>query len=234
MISPISSITPRIALLAMSMATYHTSASVPRYDVQRGVFLNGNSQVPPNALFGMGLQGSFYPRVQAPVSPFPPVVQQPSNNFSHFPPHQMGLAPTLPSNLPAYYNGPGGYNVPGGLLPTFQPLNGVPQSQAQPVASTSLASSSEPSTSSLQNALPPTPSLISLPVAQQDNSKTKSKGKRAARIATQIAKGQLLIGKPRRKRGPNKRPAGTAFSNLLVSSFRLIPPRIPVKPSPNL
>ena len=199
----------------MPMATYHTS-SVPRYDIQRGGFLNENYQVPLSDLFGMGLAESFYPRVQAPISPCPPVAQQPTNNFPCFPPHQrMGLAPTPPSTLPAYYNG--------GLLPTFQPLNGVPQSQAQPSGPTSLTPSSGPSTS-LQSALPATPSLISLPIAQMVNSKTKSKGKRAARIATQITKGQLLLGKPRRKRGPNKRPTGTAFSNLLVRSFHLIPP----------
>ena len=202
----------------MPMATYHTSAPVRRYDIQCGGFPNGGYQVSHKDHFDMGLQGSFYPQVQAPISPRPPVVQQPTNNFSRFPPNQMGPAPTPPSNLHAYYSN-------GGQLPTFQPLNGVPRSQSQPSGSTSISPSAGPSTS-LQGALPaaPGPSLVSSPVAQNVSAKTKSKGKRAARIATQTAKGQLLIGKPRRKRGPNKRPAGTAFSNLLVGSFRLIPP----------
>lgn len=78
----------------------------------------------------------------------------------------------------------------------------------------------QPSSSSLYHALTPAAAVPSR--VQLANPKPKSKGKQATRNVAQSAKRELLIGKPKRKRGPNKRPPGTAFLDLLVGSFRLI------------
>lgn len=85
----------------------------------------------------------------------------------------------------------------------------------------------QPSSSSLYYALTPTVPLH----VQKANPKPKSKGKQATRNVAQSAKRDLLIGKLKRKRGPSKRPPGTAFLNLLVGLFRLI--RMIVETSPN-
>jgi hypothetical protein len=188
---------------------------MPLYDIHRNDFVNQNYQAPITNGFDMGSEESFNPlslnEVQAPTFPYPLPFQQP-NNLSYFQPPQMGLRPTFPTNQVAYN---------GGFTPTFQPYNAA-HFQTLPSYTTALSPTSGPSTS-LQGALTPSPAPLLQKKVLKANPKSKSRGKHVTRNAAQTAKGELLINKPKRKRGPNKRPPGTAFSNLLVGSFRLIP-----------
>ena len=199
----------------MATTTVYSSAPMPLYDVHRSDFGNQNYQATiGNDGFGMGSEESFYPstlnKVQAPSFPFPVPFQQP-NNCSYFQPPQMGFAPTFPTN---------GVTYNGGLPPTLQPYNAATHFQTQPKFTMALSPTSDSSTS-LQGGLTPSPIPLRKEM-KKANPKSKSKGKRVTRNATQFAKGELLIGKPKRQRGPNKRPPGTAFSTLLVRSFRLV------------
>jgi hypothetical protein len=95
----------------------------------------------------------------------------------------------------------------------FPPQMGfAPYFQSRPSFASTLSPISGPSTS--------TPSPVPVRKEVHKATKPKPRGKRVTRNATQTAKGGLLIGKPKRQRGPNKRPPGSAFSNLLVGSFR--------------
>lgn len=213
------------------MAAIYSSAPMPLYDIHRNDFVNQDYQVPITDGFDMGSEESFNHLslnvVQAPTFPYPLPFQQP-NNLSYFQPPQVGLRPTFPTNQVAYN---GGFTP--GFAPTFQPYNAA-QFQTLPSYTPALSSTSGPSTS-LQGALTPSPAPLLQKKVRKANPKSKSKSRRkhVTRNATQTAKGELLISKPKRQRGPNKRPPGTAFSNLLVGSFRLIPDNSK-KTSPNL
>jgi len=195
---------------------------MPLYDVHRNDFVNQNYQVTIGN--NMGSEGSHYllslNKVQAPFAYPLPFQQQPNCSYSQQP--QMGFAQSFPSNEITYH---------GGFPHTFQLHNAVPQSQGQPSFNTALSPTSGPLTPPQGGPLIPYP--VPRKAVQKATSKSKAKGKRVTRNAMQTAKGELLINKPKRQRGPNKRPPGTAFSNLLVRSFRLVPDKI-VKTSANL
>ncbi len=178
----------------------------------------------------MGSGESFLPSyingVQAPSFLFPlplplPLPFQQPNNLSYFQPPQVGQAPTFPTS---------GVTYSGELAPAFQPYNRAPHFQTPP-SLTSSPSSSSGSSTSLQCTLTPSPAP-SRKKAQKVNPKTKSKGKQAIQNVLHAARHKLLTVKPSRKRAPNNRPPGTAFSDLLVRSFRLISDNS--KTSPNL
>lgn len=198
----------------MATATIHPSVPTP-LDIHSNDIFNQNYQAPINSTFGMGSGGSFYSpslnRVQPPTFPYPLPFQHP--NVPYFEPSQVGPAPPFQSNQVTYN---------GGLPSTFQPYSAaVPHFQTQTSFTTVLRPTYSSSTS-LQGAL--TPSLASLSKkVQKANPKSKGNGKRATRNATQSAKRELLTGKAKRRRGPNKRPPGTSFSDLLVRSFHLLP-----------
>jgi hypothetical protein len=118
--------------------------------------------------------------------------------------------PTLPHPLPLQYTN---------HLPYLKPpqVGLVPHFQAQP----SFLGPVSGSSTSLQGAFTPPPASVRKKV-QKANPKSKEKGKRTTRNATQFAKRELLTGNPKRKRSANKRPPGTSFSELLVRSFRLV------------
>ena len=100
-------------------------------------------------------------------------------------------------------------------LPTLQPYNAGPYLQTQPSFSTVFSPISG-SLASPQGALNPSPASLRKEVQKAN---PKEKGKRTTRNATQSAKQELLIGKPKRKRGPNKQRSDTSFSYLFVRSF---------------
>ena len=217
-LSLLSSNTPRNGLLlTMATAAIYSSALIPQYDNRRKDFLNQKYQFSTNDGFNMSFEDRYYPlsldEVQAPIFQYPLPSQQP-NNLSYFQTPQMDLVPTFPTN---------GVTYNGGMAPTFQPFTGLPHFQTQTssyiTAPSSSSGSSTSSSTPLQYGLTPSPIPLRKGV-QKANSKPKARGKRATRNAAQSVKRQLLIGKAKRKpRGPNKRPPGTAFSNLLVSSF---------------
>ena len=201
------SITPRNKLLSMARVTY-SSVPKPHYDIHRNDFQLANQFTIGNDGLNMGSEGSFYPLslnevLEPPLQPRP--LQQP-----YYQPFQMGFAPTFPSNGSMY-------NGLGGLLP--QPHNAVRHFQSQPTSV--LGQISGPATSPQGGALSPCP--VPLRKELQKPSKSKTKGKRVARNLLRSAKGGLITRKPKRLRGPNKRPPGTAFSSLLVRSFCLAP-----------
>lgn len=185
----------------MATATIYSSAPVPLYDIYRDDPSNHNYEVPINDQFEMSFEELYSSQslneVQAYSFP-----QQ--TTYSQVP--QMGLARPFPK-----YNGG---------MATFQPFTGVPQVSFQTPPPLTAASSFASSSSSLQYPLTPPPAPVCKEV-QKANAKTKLNGKRATRNVTQVAKRGLLSSKPKKKRGPNKRPPGTAFSNLLVSSSRI-------------
>lgn len=187
----------------MATATIYSSAPVPLYDIHRDDFVNHDYEVPINDPFQMGFEESYSSHSLGGVQAynFP---QQ--TIYSQAP--QMGLAPRFPN-----YNGG---------MTTFQPFTGPPQVYFQTPPPLTAASSFASSSSSFQYPLTPPPAPVCKEV-QKANPKTKLNGKRVTRNVTQVAKRGLLSSKPKKKRGPNKRPPGTAFSNLLVGSFRLIP-----------
>ena len=192
--------------MATGTDTIYSSVPTPLYDIHND-FLNQNYQVPNDGTFGMNTTEYFYTpslnEVQIPL-PHP-------NNISFSKPPQVGLAPTFPTNRVTYN---------GGLPPTFQPYNAVPHSQAQSSFTTVLSPTCGSSEStSLRGPLTPSSGPVTL---HQKKKEKGNPGKRATRNATQSAKHQLLTGNPRQKRGPNKRPPGTSFSDLLVCSFRLL------------
>jgi hypothetical protein len=188
---------------------------MPLYDIHRKEYVNPNYQAAiGNDGVDVGSEGTFYPlsvnQVQAPLA-YPLQLQQ-ANNCSYVQHPQMGFVPTFPTN---------GVMYNGGFPHTFQPYNAVPQYHPQPSFTPVLSPpTSGPSTPSQGG--PSTPSPVGLrKQVQKASAKSKSKGKSVTRNAAQTAKGQLLLGKPKRQRGPNKRPPGTAFSSLLVRSYRL-------------
>ena len=201
------------------MSTTSIYSSVPRilFDIHRNDFVNQNYQVPVNDGFNMGSEESFYPpslnEVQAPSFPYTINFQQ-QNNLPYSQPPQMGSAPTFPMN---------GVTYNGGMAPIFQPYTGIHYLQTPAPSFTTAPSLASSSSTSLRYPLTPSPIPLLKEVQKASPTKSKSKGKQVTRPAAQTAKVELLIGKPKRKRGPNKRPPGTAFSNLLVGSFRLIP-----------
>ena len=209
--SLLSSITPRNTLLTMATATYSSSAHKPLYDIHRNDFANQNYQVSINDGLNMGSQESFHPlslnEVQAPDSPHLPLQQ--SNNISYFQPPQMGFTPTFATNGVTYI---------GGMAPNFQPYSGLRYFQTPVPSFTTPPSLASSSSTSIQSPLTTSPFLSRK--GRKTNPKAKLRGKR---VTWQTAKGSLLIGKPKRQRGPNKRPPGTAFSSLLVRPFRLVP-----------
>jgi hypothetical protein len=186
------------------MATPYSSARMPVYGIHRNDLVNENFQATiGNDGIDMGSE-SFYPpshnEVQASY-PYTLPFQKPNSYFQP----QMGFAPTFPTNGVVTYNG--------GFPPSFQPHNAVPYFQSRPSFTPALSPISGPSTS--------TPSPV--PVRKEEHkvlTKLKPRRKHATRNATQTAKGELLVGKPKKRRGPNKRPPGSGFSNLLVGLFR--------------
>jgi hypothetical protein len=196
----------------MAMVTMDSSAPTLLYDIQPNDFLDQNYQAPCNGTLGMGLRESFYRAYLNEIhgsiflSPHP---FRYSNNPSDFYPPNLGLIPFKTNRVT--YNG--------GLPPTFQSYNAVPHFQTQPSFTTVLGPTSGLLTS-LQSTLTPSPASLRKKI-QKAIPKSKEKGKRATRNATQSAKQELLIGKPKRKRGPNKKRSETSFSYLLVRSFRL-------------
>ena len=199
----------------MATATIYPSASAPLYDNKRNEFLNENYQVPINGGSDMGSEQPFYPPslngMLAPPFSYPLNFQQP-NNLSYFQHPQMGLAQTFPTN---------GVMYNGGMAPTFQPFTGPPHYQALAPPFTMAPSLASSSSTSLQYGLTPSPVPFRKDL-QKVNHKSKSSGKHTTRNAAQSAKREVLIENRRRKRGPNTRPPGTTFSNLLVGSSRLI------------
>jgi hypothetical protein len=200
----------------MVSASLYPSASMAPYDISRNDFVNQNYQLLINNGFDMGSEQSLYPSslnvVQAPglLRPFP---YQLPNNTAYFQPPQIKLAQTFPTNG-AIYNG--------GIAPTLQPYTGLPYLQTAAPSLMSPQSLASSSSTPSQYGLTPSPIPFGKELHKADT-KRKSKGKSATRNAAQAAKRGLLIGKQtRRNRGPNRRPAGTAFSNLLVGSFHLI------------
>jgi hypothetical protein len=150
--------------------------------------------------------------VLAPTFSYPLHFQQ-QKNLSYFQPPQMGLTQPFLSNE-VMYNG--------GMAPTFQPSTGFPHYQALAPPFTTAPSLATSYPTSLQYGLTPSPIPFGKGL-QKANRKSKSSGKHTTRNAAQEAKRGVLIEKRRRKRGPNTRPPGTTFSNLLVGSSRLIP-----------
>ena len=211
-----SSITPRKEHFAMAAAALSSSAPIRLCDMQRNDFLKEKYHAPINDSFDKGSEESFYPlslnEVQAPTFPYPLPFQQPIN-LSYFQPSQMGCAPTFPAN---------GVTYNGRMAPTFRPYTGPAYFQTPTTSFTAAPSLASSSSTSLQYPWTPSPVPLRKEV-QKANTKSKSRGKRVTRNVTQSAKGELLIGKPKGQRGPNKRPPGAAFSNLLVGSFCLIP-----------
>jgi len=203
----------------MAAATSNPSVPTYPYDIHPNDFLrifNQNYPFPVNGTFGMGPGESFYipslNEAQAPTFPYFLPSQHP-NNLCHIKSSQAGLAPTFPTDRVTYN---------GGLPPTFQSYNAVPHLQIQPSFTTSLSRTSGSSTS-LLSASTPSPASLLREKVHKANSKSKEKGKRATRNAAQSAKSELLTGNQKRKRGPNKRPPGTSFSELLVRSSRIFP-----------
>ncbi len=190
-----------------TMAITYSSVPASLYDVHPNDFPNQGHQVPINRSFDVG-SGKSFPAHS--LFPYPLPFQQP-NEVSYFqPPPQVELAPTFPTNGVAYN---------GGMAHNFQPYNAVPYLQTQP-SFISASSTISDSSSSRQGALTPASAPSVRKQLQKANSKSKSDGKRVTRNATQYAMRELLTGQPKRKRGPNKRPPGTSFSDLLVRSFR--------------
>ncbi len=235
--------TPRNELLTMATSTIYSSVPRPLYDIYPNDLLNQDHQISVSDGSNIDSGESFYPMsdngVQAPAFAYPLSFQKP-DNLSYFQP-QVGLPPTFSANgvtysgemastfannvvtydwgmVPTFPTNGVMYN--GGLPPTFQSYTGLPPSQT-PAPSLITASSSASTSSSLQHTFAPLPAPLVCKGAQKVNTKSKEKGKRATRNATQSVKRKLLTGQPKRKRGPNKRPGGTSFSELLVRSIRL-------------
>lgn len=192
----------------MVSASVYPSVSIPLYDISRNDFVNQNYQVPINDGSNMGTESLYPPslnEVPAPNYQYPlPSSSQQPNNVAYFQPPQMGLTQPFPTGA-IIYNGK--------IIPTFQPYTRFAHLQAQFISVPNLASSSS---TPLQYGLTPCPVPLNNKV-HKANPRRKPKEKCATENAKQSAKRALLIGKQlRRKRGPNKRPAGTAFSNLLV------------------
>ncbi|KAF8506094.1 hypothetical protein F5888DRAFT_502313 [Russula emetica] len=186
----------------MATGTTHSSAPMPFYDIHRNDYVNQSYQVPVNNGFDTGSEESFYPMSLNGVQAHPLHSQQP-DNFAYFQ-SQMGLAPTFQTNVT--YNG--------GMAPTFQPYTMLPHLQTLAPSFTMAPSLASSSSTSVQYPLTPSP-IPSCKEVLKSNLKSKSRGKHITRNATQSSKRELLAAKPRRKRGPNKRPPGTAFLNLL-------------------
>ncbi|KAF8500310.1 hypothetical protein F5888DRAFT_1633073 [Russula emetica] len=189
----------------MATGTTNSSAPMPFYDIHRKDYVNQDYQVQVNNGFNTGSEESFYPmslnEVQATAFQYPPPFQHP-NRLAYFQP-QMGLAPTFRNGVT--YNG--------GMAPTFQPHPRLPYFQTSAPSFTTVPSSASSSSTLPQHPLTPSPPLRK--EVQKAKLKSKSSGKHVTRNATQSTKRELLAPKPRRKRGPNKRPPGTAFLNLL-------------------
>lgn len=119
------------------------------------------------------------------------------------------LAPTFPKPNNVFFN-----QCPdGGLSPAFPTYNAVPHFQT-PHSFTRTPSSSSGSSTSLE----PSPNLSlgdspQLYPEQEDNLSQP--------IATPPAKSEVATS-GRRSRGPNKRPPGTGYADLVVRSFHLV------------
>ncbi len=221
------------------MATSTMYSSVPRsYDIYLNDLLNQDNQIPINDS-NIDSGESFNPLSDSGVQAYALPFQKP-DNLSYFQVPQVGLPPTFPTNSVTYnggiapafpnnrvmYNGgivsafpTNGVTYNGGLPPTSQPCTGLPYAQSSTPSLITAPSSASTSSTSLQYALTPPPHPLVHKKAQKVDSKSKSKGKRAAWNVTQSAKRGLFIGQTKRRRGPNKRPSGTSFSELLVCSF---------------
>jgi hypothetical protein len=184
---------------------------MPLYDIHGNGYVNQNYQLPANNGFDTDSvsEETFFPsslnEVQAPYFPSPLPFEQP-NNAGYFQP-QTGSVPTFQTN---------GVTFNGGLpvASTFQQFTGFPHFQTQPPSLTTAPSLDSSSSTSLQYPLTPSPPLRK--EVQKANPKKKSKGKQVTRNATQTAKQEFIAPETSKKRGPNKRPQGTAFAALLV------------------
>jgi hypothetical protein len=122
------------------------------------------------------------------------------------------LAPTFPKPNNVLYN-----QCPdGGLSPAFPTYNTVPHFQTPPSFTRTPSSSSGSSTS-----LEPSPNLL---LGDSPRLYPELEGNLAQPIAAPPAKSEVVVSV--RRRGPNKRPPGTGYADLvvrsLVSSWKII------------
>jgi hypothetical protein len=225
--------TPRNNLLTMATAsTMYSSVPRPLFDLYPGDYLNQDYQTPINDNSGIESGESLYPQsdngVQGPTFAYPLPFQKP-NGLSYNQP-QVALPPTFPNNSVTYDGGmaPGflnnGVTYNGGFLPTptFQPYMALPCLQTRtPSFMTTPSLPSTSSSTSLRQPLVPSPAPLVHKQVQKAHPKSKEKGKSISRNAAQSAKQELLGQTKRKKRGPNRRPGGTSFPELLVRSSRL-------------
>jgi len=223
--------TPRNNLLAMATTSMmYPSVPRPLFDIYHGDYLNQDYQAPINDNSGIESGESLYPQsdngVHVPTFAYPLPFQKP-NGLSYDQP-QVVLPPTFPNNgvtydggmAPAFPNN--GVTYSGGPLPTFQPYTALPYFQTRtPSFTTTPSLPSTSSSTSLQQPLVPSPVPLVHKQVQKAHPKSKEKGKSVSRNAAQSAKQELLGQTKRKKRGPNRRPGGTSFPELLVRSFRL-------------
>jgi hypothetical protein len=172
------------------------SAPTPQFDINRKDFVHPGYANPFNG-FNTGSGGPFYPQQQqsfdemsAPLFPIPDGVS------FHQPPD---------GGLPSIFQ-PNGFNFGGGLAPAFQynsvqvpsPLLRTPSSSSQ--SSLSFEATLRPS---------PGPSFGNVPqlYPEPERKLPKPRG---------IGRARKSPSKRPRKRGPNKRPANTGYSYLLV------------------
>jgi hypothetical protein len=122
------------------------------------------------------------------------------------------LAPTFPELNNVFHN----HSPDGGLSPAFPTYNAVPHFQTQPLF-TRTPSSSSGSSTSLEPTLAPAPNLL---LGDLPRLYPGLDGNLAQLIAAPPAKSEVAVS-VRRSRGPNKRPPGTGFADLMVRSFHL-------------
>jgi len=117
------------------------------------------------------------------------------------------LAPTFPKPNNVSYN-----QFPyGGLSPAFPTYDAVPHFQPPP-SFTRTQSSSSGSSTSLEPTLTPSPNLL---LGDLPRHYPELEGNPTQLIAEPPAKSEVVIS-VRRSRGPNRRPPGTGFADMMV------------------
>jgi hypothetical protein len=199
---------------------YSVPRPTPRYDIFPKDFVHpsyaGQLNGQFNGQFNVGSEEPVYPQYSF-NEVLAPAFQDPNSSFYHQAPNGGLLASAFQQNGYAFNGGPArtfqqnGYTFGGGPAPAFQ-------YQMSPFSGHTPGSSSQLSSSSFETTLtPPGPSLESIlqqfPQAELQENILQPPSAEPAPVTS-----------GRRTRGPNRRPPGTGFTDLLVRfiSFHLV------------